>query len=191
MIKCNKCGSYNIEISRNYQFFNRFDCKTCGYWTYKRIEDCCREPFDIVVIKRNDNSSFLYKQCINCGGSINRTKPLSYKKFGDEIRDEFNEDRYNEWREKIEIERMILIKMKQEYNHYNSPRYKYYKYLSSAKWKNKREQVLKRDKNLCQICGKKIANEVHHLTYINLGNEKMSDLISICRDCHKKIHGIK
>jgi predicted HNH restriction endonuclease len=29
---------------------------------------------------------------------------------------------------------------------------------------------------------------VHHITYENIGFEKMDDLISVCKECHKKLH---
>ena len=48
--------------------------------------------------------------------------------------------------------------------------------------------VLTRDENKCQKCKTKNADEVHHLTYENLFKEKLEDLISVCHDCHKKIH---
>jgi len=61
------------------------------------------------------------------------------------------------------------------------------RYLNSAKWKNKRQQVLNRDNYACQSCGS-IATEVHHLHYRNFGNEPLDELISLCRECHEKIH---
>jgi 5-methylcytosine-specific restriction endonuclease McrA len=58
-------------------------------------------------------------------------------------------------------------------------------YLHSDKWKAIRLKVLKRDNHLCQVCLDYPATEVHHLNYINWKNELMTDLLSVCRDCHK------
>jgi len=44
-----------------------------------------------------------------------------------------------------------------------------------------------RDNHMCQYCGGE-ATEVHHLTYENIGNEPLEDLIAICRLCHKDQH---
>ncbi|MCY3740395.1 MAG: hypothetical protein OXH00_05190 [Candidatus Poribacteria bacterium] len=60
------------------------------------------------------------------------------------------------------------------------------KYLESRNWKEKRERVLDRDRNLC-ICGER-ATYVHHKTYKNLGAEPLSDLIALCRNCHDGYH---
>ncbi|ARV16876.1 hypothetical protein BTO07_09540 [Polaribacter sp. SA4-12] len=71
---------------------------------------------------------------------------------------------------------------------YNSRKGKYNEYLLSEKWKTKRNEVLKRDNSLCRVCKEKKAEDVHHLTYENLFNEKLEDLISVCRKCHLEIH---
>ncbi len=62
-------------------------------------------------------------------------------------------------------------------------------YLASAKWNTLRKQVLKRDQYTCQGCGiNGVPLEVHHITYINYESEQLSDLVSVCRDCHQAIH---
>ena len=64
-------------------------------------------------------------------------------------------------------------------------RRKFYKdYIASDKWKAIRLKVLKRDNNLCQACLESPATDVHHITYANLGDELMFELLSVCRDCH-------
>ena len=62
----------------------------------------------------------------------------------------------------------------------------YYEYLKSDEWKKLRKSVLRRDNELC-ICGAK-ATEVHHKTYARVGNEPLSDLVSLCRNCHQNVH---
>lgn len=61
-------------------------------------------------------------------------------------------------------------------------------YLKSDKWHRMRMKVLTRDKFRCQQCDRG-ATQVHHLTYERVGNERMEDLMSLCKDCHKEIHG--
>lgn len=67
--------------------------------------------------------------------------------------------------------------------------------LSKNEWKEKRKKILKRDRFKCAICGcdYKTLN-IHHLKYFSdreywdYPNEL---LVTVCRDCHQKIHGKK
>ena len=67
---------------------------------------------------------------------------------------------------------------------------KYDAYLSSEKWKSKRDKVLKRDNYLCQACLENKATEVHHKTYRYVGDEPLFDLVSVCNPCHERITNI-
>lgn len=67
-------------------------------------------------------------------------------------------------------------------------------FYNSKQWKQTREYILKRDCYLCVLCGRP-AEEVHHkehLTPSNIGDPRItmheSNLISLCGDCHKRIH---
>jgi len=70
-------------------------------------------------------------------------------------------------------------------------RKEYYKnvYLKSDAWQRKRYVVLKRDNWRCVYCGNR-ATQVHHKRYskYNIGKEPIDWLISVCDECHKKIH---
>lgn len=62
-------------------------------------------------------------------------------------------------------------------------------YIESPQWQILRKQILKRDQYTCQGCGiNGVPLEVHHITYINYESEQLSDLVSVCRDCHQAIH---
>ena len=63
----------------------------------------------------------------------------------------------------------------------------YKNYLKSDTWRTIRNTRLKFDNYKCVKCGLR-ADEVHHLTYINVENENLEDLMSLCIDCHKKEH---
>ena len=54
---------------------------------------------------------------------------------------------------------------------------------ASEQWKSIRKQRLKYDNDLCVFC-KSAAEEVHHVTYENVGRERIEDLRSLCRLCH-------
>jgi 5-methylcytosine-specific restriction endonuclease McrA len=68
-------------------------------------------------------------------------------------------------------------------------RKKYDEYMESVDWKRRRAIILNRDGHTCQGCLQRPAVHVHHLTYARLGNELAFDLISICIECHDKVHG--
>jgi CRISPR-associated protein Cas5/CasD subtype I-E len=54
---------------------------------------------------------------------------------------------------------------------------------ASEQWKSVRKQRLEFDNGLCVFC-KSAADEVHHVTYENAGQEQIEDLRSLCRLCH-------
>lgn len=66
----------------------------------------------------------------------------------------------------------------------------YDSYLNSQEWFNRRKERLGLDRYTCVIC-KSRATQVHHLSYANIFNEPMSDLQSVCKPCHKRLHRIK
>lgn len=65
----------------------------------------------------------------------------------------------------------------------------YRTYLRSAAWQQKREAVARRSRGRCERCGWRRAAEVHHLHYGSLGNENLTDLMHLCRHCHRREHG--
>lgn len=65
---------------------------------------------------------------------------------------------------------------------------RYRNYLRSDEWREKRTKVLKRCKGICEACAESEATQVHHLTYENVFEEPLFDLVGICAPCHKKLH---
>ena len=65
-------------------------------------------------------------------------------------------------------------------------------YLHTKHWKLKRRHIYKIRNKTCELCKKKInyneSYNVHHKTYDRVGNEKDSDLMLLCPECHKLIH---
>lgn len=68
----------------------------------------------------------------------------------------------------------------------------YHDYLLSPEWKAKRAKRLAIDNFECyynDVLDCDCATlHVHHISYENIGNEKMSDLITLCENCHNNIH---
>lgn len=75
--------------------------------------------------------------------------------------------------------------MKKKYN-----RAEYEEYLQSNQWQSKRRQKAEEQNYFCQKCHKKVLKgfHIHHLTYKRLKNERLSDLMFLCEDCHKTFH---
>lgn len=67
--------------------------------------------------------------------------------------------------------------------------YEFYdQYLKSADWQRKKLDVKARDSDKCRACGATENLEVHHLTYERLGNERLEDLVLLCKEDHNAVH---
>ena len=65
----------------------------------------------------------------------------------------------------------------------------YGSYLRSAEWAARRSWKIAEADGRCQVCDSAIGLEVHHRTYERLGDERQSDLVVLCRQCHELFHG--
>ena len=65
----------------------------------------------------------------------------------------------------------------------------YLRYLDSPEWRKKREEVFLFHGRFCCKCKTNNRLQIHHLTYVNLFNEKMEDLMVLCKPCHIIEHG--
>ena len=68
-------------------------------------------------------------------------------------------------------------------------------FYKSREWKDKRVKILERDNHECQMCKAKgkysRANTVHHIVELKEKPQLAlveSNLISLCRECHNRIH---
>jgi 5-methylcytosine-specific restriction endonuclease McrA len=64
----------------------------------------------------------------------------------------------------------------------------YSQYLQSPAWRKKRDLVIRRAKGMCEGCGEKPVDQVHHLTYDHAGDEFLWELVAVCRPCHDRVH---
>ena len=61
--------------------------------------------------------------------------------------------------------------------------------LPRNKYKQLKIDVLKRDRNRCQLCGKFTNSPPHHVLFRSQGgSDILENLITLCRDCHNMIH---
>lgn len=66
---------------------------------------------------------------------------------------------------------------------------RYSEYLSSEKWRRKRNAVINRAGGVCEGCLETDAEVVHHTTYAHWGNELLFELVALCHNCHDRAHG--
>jgi len=71
--------------------------------------------------------------------------------------------------------------------YFGTPEYYRSEYLKSDHWKALRSEKLKRCPS-CEKCGSNKRVEPHHLQYKNLYDVLLSDLQTLCRQCHMKKH---
>ena len=65
----------------------------------------------------------------------------------------------------------------------------YQDYLQSSEWKILSRLARERDGYKCRICNSDNQLNVHHRVYPDkLGTEPLSDLITLCSDCHDLYH---
>lgn len=59
-----------------------------------------------------------------------------------------------------------------------------------SQWRELRVIVLKRDRHRCRACSSTHGLEVHHVVMRSLGGkDEASNLIALCADCHRSVHG--
>jgi len=70
----------------------------------------------------------------------------------------------------------------------NRMNFSYKNYINSPEWYDKRQLILDRCNNKCEVCHNKKVIHIHHITYERLGNELLEDLQGLCLECHQKLH---
>jgi 5-methylcytosine-specific restriction endonuclease McrA len=65
----------------------------------------------------------------------------------------------------------------------------YHDYLQTSEWQAIRVCKFTQAGRRCQRCWSRQKLQIHHLTYVNRGDEAMGDLEILCDACHRKEHG--
>ena len=61
---------------------------------------------------------------------------------------------------------------------------------TTPEWRSKRNRMLLKADNRCELCGKRGRLDCHRRSYERYGAEQLGDLIAWCRSCHKRFHDI-
>ena len=118
--------------------------------------------------------------------------PILYIKFqdGSISLDDFKQD--SKPKRKYKPKQYLSdIEIPNTYQNQDFSRDTYVNHLMSEKWKQTKLTRLLIDDFKCKQCNKPITAETshcHHITYQNLGNEGMKDVVSVCPQCHNDIH---
>ena len=70
-------------------------------------------------------------------------------------------------------------------------RKRYEEHLSSDQFAQLKRDRLIIDNFKCQMCSTTVdlsTSHCHHITYIRLGKESLSDVSTLCKECHEKLH---
>lgn len=126
------------------------------------------------------------KQCLVCGRST--SNPIK-REAGKDV-PTWDSDLERSYEQHIEKQRAVLENqfIQQTLAIESGTDATYSSYLATDEWKQKRKLILERDKYICQGCLTAEAEEVHHLSYDDVPNELMFDLVSLCRNCHERVH---
>jgi hypothetical protein len=143
----------------------------------------CDHQHTKIRYREASNSARLYRaQCCRCGEMVGNWIPHGKveQKDGIEPIDDELPMRYRQSKRELELALKQRVR-----DHEKSDWDEWYAvYLASPEWREKRAMVLKRCAGVCEGCGKKRAQEVHHLTYKNVGKEFLFELVGLCRECH-------
>jgi hypothetical protein len=63
----------------------------------------------------------------------------------------------------------------------------YARYLQSPRWRTLARAVRIRAKGKCEICWRWDGEECAHLTYERIFNERMTDVLWVCKRCHREL----
>ena len=132
------------------------------------------------------------KQCLRCGRAASQPMGLeeAVEISGRSEFPAFDEVLKDSWEKAYDNESRSIIGSYDNKKEFQRAEFfkEYEKYLSSKEWRIKREKVLKRANGLCEGCGESEAEEVHHLSYKNVGKEFLFELVAICTYCHEALH---
>ena len=192
MESCFKCKNEFLDY-QDIDFLTIWMCGHCGnsaiVYTYPK---CCNKPEMTEIRSETSDGKWqrrnacktcksLSGRALRAGDDFNTLPFLSYAK-----NQEYGSQRQNIYQKAMNASRQYTEDFKRR--EFLLQKAKYDEYLQTPIWKQKAAIVKERDKHLCQMCLIEKAVDVHHITYERIFNELTSDLISVCRSCHSKIH---
>ena len=88
-------------------------------------------------------------------------------------------------------ERMRIMDEQWKQQHGGLTYVTYYDYIQSDEWKKVKAKRLNMDGYKCKLCGTAKNLQCHHVSYEHLGKpDEIDDVITLCRECHRKVHDV-
>jgi hypothetical protein len=72
-------------------------------------------------------------------------------------------------------------------NHNPAKPTEYQRYRQSPRWRKLALAVRMRANGKCEVCLRRDGEETAHLTYERIFNERMTDLLWVCKRCHREL----
>ena len=133
----------------------------------------------------NGNKMFK-KQCCRCGDLVENWIPHEKVRNKDLVEPINDTLAATYRRNKLDLEealrQLITQHQKSDFDEW------YQQYLSSPEWREKRKRVLDRCGSVCEGCRTTYATIIHHMTYRNVGDEFLFELVGLCQVCHDRYH---
>lgn len=151
--------------------------------------ECEHEQTQIVRRRQSNGVLILVRQCVRCGhnrGAVAKNSPevlrlADIPEWDQALYDTWQQERTSYYEQRRQEREAATVGSAEWWKQYDA-------YLNSSEWQAKRALVLKRDNYICQGCFQARAFDVHHLSYRHMGNELLFELVSVCRQCHRRIH---
>lgn len=191
-MECYSCKSENVNILSD-NFLEAYFCNDCGFGSHIFKPDYCCPQRKIVNIRFEQSNGTIVQRtaCENCKKLIKGTKKKDINFNNYRL---LSQDRYLHYeKERNDSYDRLSQSIKTITENFKNKRtdhfwQQYNTYLKSDIWLSKRDLVLKRDNYICQGCLSAKSIHVHHTTYDNVFDELLFQLISLCLDCHSKLH---
>lgn len=154
------------------------------------------EPQDVLTYWEN-------KKWLTNNGAEPKTLEIAIHVFNSiatqkEVRNRIKNAKFKNKKEKEQRKKEIYDSLKKVKKLKSSPLPTPYMHyvgqLSDARWKAFREFVFVVRGEKCETCGNTTNLQVHHLQYRNYAmawEYNCNEVVVLCRNCHKKIHGIE
>jgi len=82
---------------------------------------------------------------------------------------------------------IIVPEVAEDKRYQTKQQHEYMRYRESQRWRTLARAVRMRAKGKCEICLRADGEECAHLTYDRIFNELMTDLLWLCKGCHRKL----
>lgn len=178
-----------IDLDTGKEFF--LDATPEFKLDFEKTYTCCSHSRKELRQKRNRGGAIQYiDQCLDCGTSVGMFQKHMPSLANSPLWDHQLQERYFAERERLKVE-ITQKHVRLQRDKLTGRQRRYEEYLHSDAWALKRAKVLKRANGQCEGCSDQKATQIHHLTYKNIFNEFLFQLVAVCPECHAGLHAEK